>query len=162
MRKAGGIIAIVASSLGLIGALIGLFVGGVAGELGGLVQDAAENVETAAEQAGEEMDEAAQDLDEALAQIEEVVGDQEIDEFLDESGALMQRQAWFGIAFSIVVIVLGAITIPAKNWMPGAGLIVVSVLGFFFAGGFVSFMMIVTGLGGILALFPIKPEAEES
>lgn len=144
MRKAGGIVAIVAGSLGLIVAVSGFFLGGFM-----------ENIDV------EELDAA---LEQEGTSLQEMVGDaggddaEVTDEMLDEFGETFQQGFWMGLVFSVAVIAIGVFVTRANNWMPGAILIVCSVLGIFFAGGFVMLMMFITAIGGILALFPIKTE----
>ena len=146
MRKAGGIVAIIGGSLGLIGAVIGFFFGGFMENVD------LEELDAVLEQDGTSVE---QVLEESAGEAVEVS-----DEMLDEIGGTFQQGFWMGLVFSVATIVLGVFSMRANNWMPGAILIVCSVLGIFFAGGFVMVMMFVTALGGILALFPIKPEEE--
>ncbi len=150
MRKAGGIVAIVAGSLGLLAVIIGFLIGGVVGEID------LEEVDALLESEGTSLEES---LEEEGISVETLS-----DETLDEAGQALKQHAWTGALFSLATIVIGVFAIRASNWIPGAVLIVCSVLGIFFAGGFAGLMMFVTALGGILALFPLKteePAAEE-
>lgn len=144
MRKAGGIVAIVAGSLGLLAVIIGFLIGGVVGEID------LEEVDALLESEGTS-------LEESLAE-EGISVETLSDETLDAAGQELQQHAWTGALFSLATIVIGIFAIRASNWIPGAVLIVCSVLGIFFAGGFAGLMMFVTALGGILALFPLKPD----
>ncbi|MCY4142761.1 MAG: DUF4064 domain-containing protein [Gammaproteobacteria bacterium] len=144
MRKAGGIVAIIAGSLGLIVAVSGFFLGGFMENID------MEEVDAVLEQEGTSLQEM---VDERGGDDVEVT-----DEMLDELGETIQQGFWMGLVFSAAAIAIGIFAVRANNWMPGAILIVCSVLGIFFAGGFVQYMMWVAALGGILALFPIKTE----
>lgn len=153
MRKAGGIVAIVAGSLGLLGAIIGLLFGGFLGQID------MEQVNDALEQGGTSLEELSEELSDDEAQTEEIdLSDPAIEGAIQETGEGMQKAGWIGMVFSIATIVIGVFAIRASNWIPGAVLIVCSLIGIFVAGGFVQYMMYVTALGGILALFPLKPE----
>lgn len=142
MRKAGGIVAIIGGAIGLFVALGMVFVGNV-------VTSVAENADLT-------------ELEEAITVTDEETGD-EIDIDLaagaETMGKSAERAGWFGLTFSVVALGLGIWAIMAKNWMPGAGIIVASVLGVVLGSLAMILPMVITGIGGILALFPISEAA---
>lgn len=72
--------------------------------------------------------------------------------------------AILGVISSILTIILGAICIGAKSKIPAYLLIVCSVVGAITGGTFVAVCMVLTLIGGILALIgtkPIIPDVQE-
>ena len=142
MRKAGGIVAIIGGAIGLFMAFGVLFIGNV-------VTSVAENADLS-------------ELEEAITVTDDETGD-EIDIDLaagaETIGNAAERAGWFGLIFSAVALGLGIWAIMAKNWMPGAGIIVASVLGVVLSSFTMLVPLVIAGIGGILALFPISEAA---
>ncbi len=142
MRKAGGIVAIIGGAIGLFMAFGVLFFGNIATSI-------AENADLT-------------ELEEAFTVTDDETGD-EIDIDLaagaETLGKSAERAGWFGLIFSAVALGLGIWAIMAKNWMPGAGIIVASVLGVVLSSFTMLVPLVIAGIGGILALFPISEAA---
>lgn len=111
MRKAGGIIALIAGIFGIFAAGITLMVGGMGGAF------EADGADT-------------------------VIG-----------------LGWGGVFFSFLVIVLAAVAMGAATKTPGVLLIIASILGAVLGGTLVAMFMVLSLVGGVLALFgsPKKP-----
>lgn len=76
---------------------------------------------------------------------------------LDADGAsTVVGLGWGGVLFSFLVIVLGAVAMGAKSRKPGAMLIASSVLGMILGGTLVALFMLLSLVGGILAVVGIK------
>ncbi len=105
MRKAGGIIALIAGIFGIIAAVVTLFIGGIGGAFGA---------------SGHSM----------------VIG-----------------LGWGGILFSFLVIVFGAIIIGSISKIYPILLIISSVLGMILGGTIVAIFMILSFIGGLIAVF---------
>lgn len=119
MRKAGGIIALIAGIFGIFAAGATLMIGGMGGAF------EADGADT-------------------------VIG-----------------LGWGGVIFSFLVIVLGAIAMGATTKTPGVLLIIASIFGAVLGGTLVAIFMVLSLIGGILALFgnpkkPISTTAEVS
>lgn len=112
MKKAGGIIGLVAGIFGVIAAVATLFFGGLAGAM-------------EAEGAGT------------------VVG-----------------LGWGGLAFSFLVIVLGAVAMGARSMVPGILLIVCSLAGAVLGGSIVAIAMVLALAGGVLVILGVRSEAK--
>lgn len=108
MKKAGGIIALIAGIFGVIAAIATLAMGGLA---------------SAFEASG--------------------------------SGTVVGL-GWGGIAFSFLVIIFGAITISAKSKVVGILLMVFSIAGIILGGTFVAIFMVLSLVGGLLAVIGTK------
>lgn len=108
MKKAGGIIAIIAGVFGVLSAGATLFIGGVGSAL------KSEGSDT-------------------------VVG-----------------LGWGGVLFSFATIVFGAVALSAKGRLPGILLIVCAVLGAILGGTLVAIFMVLSLVGGILAVIGTK------
>jgi hypothetical protein len=63
---------------------------------------------------------------------------------------------WGGVLFSFVVIVLGAIAIGARSRMPGALLVLSSIGGAILGGTFVALFMVLSLIGGVIAMIGTK------
>ncbi len=61
---------------------------------------------------------------------------------------------WNCVVLSLATLGLGMWAFVAKNWMPGAGIIVASILGVVLGHAVMLVPMVITGIGGILALWP--------
>ncbi|MXW54936.1 MAG: hypothetical protein F4X44_10035 [Gammaproteobacteria bacterium] len=61
---------------------------------------------------------------------------------------------WNCVVLSLATLGLGMWAFVAKNWMPGAGIIVASILGVVLGSVVMLVPMVITGIGGILALWP--------
>ena len=103
MRKAGGIIALIAGIFGIFAAGITLLVGGI----GSAVQA--------------------------------------------DSAHLVVGLGWGGVAFSFIVIVLGAVAMGSNSRVPGLLLVVASLVGSILGGTLVAIFMLLALVGGILA-----------
>ncbi|MCY4144430.1 MAG: hypothetical protein OXG08_12190 [Gammaproteobacteria bacterium] len=142
VRKAGGIVAIIGGAIGLFVAFGMVFIGSVGASV-------AENADLT-------------ELEEAITVTDEETGDEidlDLAAGLETMGKSAERAGWFGLIFSVVALGLGIWAIMAKNWMPGAGIIVASVLGVVLGSLAMILPMVITGIGGILALFPISEAA---
>ncbi len=92
--------------------------------------------------------------------------------FLGGVGAAVQADkastviglGWGGIAFSFLVIVLGAVAMGASSRVPGVMLILASIAGAVLGGTLVAVCLALALIGGILATFGSKklPAALES
>lgn len=69
-----------------------------------------------------------------------------------EEGATVIGLGWGGVFFPFLVIVFGAVTMGAKNKIPGVLLLASSVLGVIFGGTLVAIFMVLAAVGGIVAL----------
>jgi hypothetical protein len=69
---------------------------------------------------------------------------------------------WGGVFFSFLTIVLGAVAMGAKSRVPGALLIISSVLGAILGGTFVALFMVLAFIGGVLATIGVKKAAPEA
>ena len=67
---------------------------------------------------------------------------------------------WYCVIFSLATRGLGMWAFVAKNWMPVAGIVVASILGVVFGSQAMLVPMVITGIGGVLASFPISKAAE--
>lgn len=63
---------------------------------------------------------------------------------------------WGGLAFSFLVIVLGAIAMGASSRIPGVLLILSAIAGAILGGTFVAICLVLALIGGILATFGVK------
>jgi hypothetical protein len=63
---------------------------------------------------------------------------------------------WGGVIFSFIVIILGAIAIAAKSKKPGILLIISSIAGAILGGTLVAVFMVLSLIGGILAVVGAK------
>ncbi len=104
MRKAGGIIALIAGIFGILAAGFTLLAGGV----GSAVK--ADNAQL-------------------------VVG-----------------LGWGGVAFSFIVIILGAVAMGSNSRIPGMLLVIASIAGAILGGTFVAIFMLLAFVGGVLAV----------
>ena len=112
MKKAGGIISLIAGIFGVIAAIGTLFLGGVASA------------------------------------------------FEAEGSGTVVGLGWGGLIFSFLVIILGALTLGAKTKTVGVFLILCSLAGIILGGTFVAIFMVLSLIGGILAVIGTKkPEA---
>jgi hypothetical protein len=68
---------------------------------------------------------------------------------------------WGGVFFSFLTIIFGSICIGAKTKIPGILLIINSILGAILGGTFVAIFMLLSLVGGILALFGAKAKQSE-
>jgi hypothetical protein len=66
---------------------------------------------------------------------------------------------WGGVLFSFAVIVLGAVAMGAKGKVPGALLMVCSILGAVLGGTLVAIFMVLAFVGGLLATIGTKKPA---
>lgn len=73
-----------------------------------------------------------------------------------EGASTVVGLGWGGVFFSFLVIVLGAVAISAKSRKPGAMLIAGSLLGMILGGTLVALFMLLSLVGGILAVVGIK------
>lgn len=73
------------------------------------------------------------------------------------NAGLVVGLGWGGVFFSCLVIALGAACIPAKSRVPGVLLLISSILGAILGGTIVAIFMLISMLGGILAIFGGKP-----
>ena len=73
-----------------------------------------------------------------------------------ESASTVVGLGWGGILFSFLAIVLGAVAMGAKNRIPGALLMVCSVAGIVLGGTFVALFMVLSFIGGLLAMIGTK------
>jgi ABC-type transport system involved in multi-copper enzyme maturation permease subunit len=105
MRKAGGIISIIAGIFGVLAAGATLFIGGLGGA------------------------------------------------FESDGASTVVGLGWGGVLFSFIVIILGAVCIGSKTKKPGIFLVIASILGAILGGTLVALFMILSFIGGILALF---------
>jgi hypothetical protein len=80
--------------------------------------------------------------------------------FEAEGASTVVGLGWGGVLFSFATIVLGAIAISAKSRIPGALLIISSVLGAVLGGTFVALFMVLAFVGGLLATIGVRPSAE--
>jgi hypothetical protein len=67
-----------------------------------------------------------------------------------------------GLIFSVLVIVLGGLCIKARKRMVPVFLIGASIAGAVLGGGFVAFCMLLSMIGGIIALIGTRPNAADS
>lgn len=63
---------------------------------------------------------------------------------------------WGGVVFSFIVIILGAVVIAAKSKVPGILLIISSIAGVILGGTLVAVFMVLSFVGGILAVVGAK------
>ncbi len=108
MKKAGGIIALIAGILGIFAAGATLLVGGIGGA------------------------------------------------FEATGASTVVNLGWGGVIFSFIVIILGALVIGAKSKVPGILLIVNSIAGAILGGTLVAVFMLLSLVGGILAVVGTK------
>ena len=74
-------------------------------------------------------------------------------------GRFVVAHVWYGLFFCVATLGLGMWAFLSKNWMPGAGIIVASIFGVVLGGLGILVPMVITGIGGVLALFPISDSA---
>lgn len=110
MKKAGGIIALIAGIFGVIAAGATLFLGGIGSA------------------------------------------------FEAEGAATVVGLGWGGVLFSFTTIILGAVAIGSENKKVGIFLIISSVLGAILGGTLVAIFMVLSLIGGILAVLGIKKD----
>jgi len=108
MKKAGGIIALIAGIFGIFAAGATLFIGGIGGA------------------------------------------------FEADGASTVVGLGWGGVIFSFIVIILGAIAIGAKGKVPGILLIIGSIAGAILGGTLVAVFMVLSLIGGILAVVGTK------
>lgn len=65
---------------------------------------------------------------------------------------------WGGVIFTFAVIVSGALAMGAKTKKPGLALIVFSILGAVLGGTIVALFMVLSFIGGILAVLGVKKQ----
>jgi hypothetical protein len=71
--------------------------------------------------------------------------------FNAEAGDTMILLGWGGLIVSFAIIVLGAIAMNAKTFMPGLLIIIASIFGAIYGGTLVAVLMILALVGGVLA-----------
>lgn len=108
MKKAGGIIALIAGIFGILAAGATLFIGGIGGA------------------------------------------------FQADGASTVVGLGWGGVVFSFIVIILGAVAIAAKSKVPGILLIISSIAGAILGGTLVAVFMVLSLVGGILAVVGTK------
>jgi len=69
---------------------------------------------------------------------------------------------WGGLFISFLIIVTGAIAINSETKKPGIFLIVLSILGIIFGGTIVAIFMVLSLIGGIVALVGTKKVEKET
>lgn len=69
---------------------------------------------------------------------------------------------WGGVLFSFLTIVLGAVAMGAKTRVPGALLMISSVLGAVLGGTLVALFMVLAFIGGLLATIGVKKAVIEA
>jgi hypothetical protein len=111
MKKAGGIVAIIAGIFGIFAAGFTLFIGGV----GKAVES--------------------------------------------EGASTVVGLGWGGVLFSFLVIVFGAVALNSQSKVPGILLILSSLAGAILGGTFVAVFMVLSLIGGVLALFGSKKQS---
>jgi hypothetical protein len=114
MQKAGGIIALIAGVLGVVAALLTLFVGSVGTAL----------------------------------------------QHNNEYAKLLVWSGWGGLLFSFLTIILGAVCISARSRMLAAFLIFAALGGVVLGGTAVAIFMAVALVGGVLAVFAVRPSTD--
>ncbi len=171
MNKAGGIVAIVAGSLGIIVGVVALLMGWFASELfdsdspvRGVLDEFVEEMED--EIAPEANTEGAEEVQQDPQEDEQVSEEdeewtQEDQEALEElaqvaasSGETMTRHGIIGTICSIVVLALGIVAIRIPHWAVGVILLVIAAVGFYFGGTGIAFCMVIAAVGGILTFIP--------
>lgn len=109
MRKAGGIVALIAGVFGVIAAIVTLMVGGLGSA------------------------------------------------FESKGATTVLWLGWGGVAFSFLAIVLGAISMGASSRWPGSLLMLTSVAGAILGGTLVAIFMVLSFIGGLLAVIGKSP-----
>jgi len=82
--------------------------------------------------------------------------------FEAEGASTVIGLGWGGVLFSFLTIVLGAVAMGAKTRIPGALLIISSILGAVLGGTIVAIFMVLAFIGGVLAIVGVKTEAPEA
>lgn len=113
MKKAGGIIALIAGLIGIFTAFITLTVGGIDSVFGGTSADT-------------------------------IIG-----------------YGWAGIFLTLLMIVFAVVTIFSNSKFPSIAIIIISLVTFIAAGPLVAIFMLLSLIGGILALFGVSKEKKE-
>lgn len=76
--------------------------------------------------------------------------------FEAEGASTVVGLGWGGVLFSFLTIVLGAIAMGAKGKLPGALLMISSILGAVLGGTLVAICMVLAFVGGLLATIGTK------
>ena len=82
--------------------------------------------------------------------------------FEAEGAEVVVLLGWGGVAFSFLVIILGAVAIGAKGKIPGILLIICSIAGAALGGTIVAVFMALSLIGGILVLLDRSPKVEKA
>ena len=157
MRKVGGIVAIVGGAIGLFIAIdafvhVYAFVNARANVqftgMNNLERTRMDNVEITWS-------------DEGIAVTDVETGEELPPEELQiVEGRIVVAHVWYGLFFCVATLGLGMWAFLAKNWMPGAGIIVASIFCVVLGGLAMLVPMVIAGIGGVLASFPISKAAE--
>jgi len=76
-----------------------------------------------------------------------------------DSASTVVGLGWGGVVFSFLVIILGAVTLSTQSKVPGILLMIASLFGAVLGGTLVAIFMVLSFIGGLLALFGKRPTA---
>ena len=88
--------------------------------------------------------------------------------FNADAGDTIMGLGWGGILISFLIIVLGAVAMYAKTFIPGILIIIASIFGAIYGGSLVAVLMLLALVGGVLAcisddnLEPVEMDAQEA
>ncbi len=166
MSIVGGILAIVAASLGIVLGLVSLSMGWLKSALGKsastvrpILEPVVDNeiVRSESAEATAEIQPEPQALEELTVEEEE-----ELEKAIVTGGTAMTRHGIISTICSIAVLVLGIVAITTTpHWALGVTLMLVAVVGIFIAGFGIAFCLIGAVIVGILTLVPDPVPAEE-